>query len=114
MREVLGVVGLVVLVCIGALLVSCVSIDDAATRRSNAEASAARAQAEIERARGEAAVNLVEAKSAAWQERYMLWTTSMAMFLDSGQGTVAVLSGLLGAVCAAFVIRWLSRLEFLP
>jgi len=114
MKEILRVLLLVGVVVVAALILgSCAGWDRAAAERDNAAARLVEAEARVVEAKGEAEARVVEARSQAWQEKYMLWTTSVAMFLGSSQGLLVALAAILGAVCAGVIIRWLNRMEIL-
>ncbi len=67
--------------------------------------SQAHAQAELERARAERET----ARSEQWQERFMVWTTALAAFMDSHTTTVVLLSAALGFAAAAIIIPAINR-----
>ena len=105
MREVLGVVGLVVLVCVGALLVSaCIPADNAATRRANAEAAEVRAGAEAYQVRQQAdtqaaaeRANTRQMERDAANQRSL---TTLPFVLAIGGGVLVLVLGLIGGYLA--------------
>lgn len=74
---------------------------------ADSKAEELRAQAALELARMERE----HQQSVDWVREFEVYAVTLATVVESHVGLVAVLAGMLGAVCGGVVIGWLQRAE---